>query len=101
MEIDKHITEVVFRVEQHKDYKGQIFALLPYEISSGYYVTCYSTNEGHASANYKSCIANSKVASKQEYENLYNQMTQLGYNLKVVDRQVYNKYLKAYYNSNI
>ena len=98
MELDKHITEVFFRVERHKDYKGQIFALLPYEISSGYYITCYS-NGGHSSADYRSCIANSKPASKQEYENLYNQMRQLGYNLKVVDRQVYNKYLKAYYNS--
>ena len=94
MELDKHITEVVFRIDDYS-----VFALLPYEISSGYYVVTYQHNGQHSGADYKNCILQSKPAVLEQYNNLFKEMTNLGYNLKVVTKQNYSKYLKSYYES--
>lgn len=94
MQLDKHITEVIFRIDNYG-----VYALLPYEISSGQDVVTYQYVGQHSGADYKNCILKSKLATLEQYKDLFNEMTNLGYNLKVVIKQNYTKYLKSYYKT--
>ena len=94
MKLDKHKTEVIFRIDNYS-----VYALLPYEISSGYDVVTYQHVGQHSGADYKNCILQSKPATLEQYKDLFNEMTNLGYNLKVVTKQNYDRYLKSYYKT--
>jgi len=98
IEKDTHITEVVFRVDTTKDWKGTVFALLPHEVCdySGN-VTTYQHVGQHSAANYKYCIATSRPATEAEYKDLKAEMESVGYNFKVINKQTYKKYLESYY----
>ena len=90
MNKDKYKTEVIFR-----EFKGEILALFPYEM--GNYsgdVTCYAHLGQHSSADYSYIIANSKPINKPESLGLYSELESIGYNLKPIKRQNYNKYLE-------
>jgi hypothetical protein len=50
MEKDTHITEVIFRVDTTKDFKGTVFALLPNEIERNGMVTSYQHVGQHSTA---------------------------------------------------
>ena len=98
---DTNITEVLFRVDTTKDFKGTIFALLPYEISD--YkgsVTSYQHIGQHNSADYNHCLKHSKSATNKEASELKIEMESIGYNLRVVTRRNYTKFLKAYNDIN-
>lgn len=98
MEKDTHITEVVFRADKAGDFKGIVFAMLPHECADlKGNVTCYEHVGQHHSADYKGCVAKSRLATEEEYSDLKREMEGLGYNLKVVTKQNYDKYLKSYY----
>lgn len=100
MEKDTHITEVIFRVDKSKDWKGTVFALLPHEVSDFKgNVMCYQHVGQHSGADYKGCIATSRPATETEYADLKAEMESLGYNFKVIKKQNYNKYLKSYYEA--
>jgi hypothetical protein len=85
-------TEVIFR----KDKSG-IFALFPHEVAD--YkgnVTSYQHIGQHSSADYNHCIRNSKVATPEQYADLQRELKGIGYDLKIVQKQNYKKYLKSY-----
>jgi hypothetical protein len=92
MKRNKFKTEVIFR----KDKNGDITAYFPYVIAnySGD-VTCYTHIGQHSSADYLYCIQKEKPARKVKYCYLKKELTNLGYNLKVIKRREYGKYLKA------
>ncbi len=96
---DINITDVVFRFDTTKDWKGTIFALLPHEVSdhSGN-VTSYQHLGQHSSADYQHCIAKSRPATESEYKDLKIEMECIGYNINVIKKQNYQKYLKEYHN---
>lgn len=97
MEKDKHITEVVFRCDKSGDFKGIVFALLPHEVSDrNGHVTSYQHVGQHSSADYNGCVTDSRLATEEEYKDLKKEMEGLGYNLKVVKKRNYDKYLKSY-----
>jgi len=94
MKKDEYITEVQFR--KMKDY--DVIAVFPYEIESMNCTSSYMHVGQHGS-----CAWNvnsfTKPAKKSEYQDLYNELVSLGYNLKMIKRRSHTKYLKAYYES--
>ena len=89
---DTQITDVVFRV----DVDG-VFAMFPHECCDHKgNVTTYQHIGQHSGANYKYCIGNSRKATEKEYQDLLTEMKGLGYNLKVISRQNYDKFLISY-----
>lgn len=91
---DTHITEVVFR---HDKVFG-VFALFPYELYNNYSgsVISYARIGQHSAANYDGCIKSSRPATEDEYRDLFKELEFIGYNLKVIKRQNFAKYLKVY-----
>ena len=93
---DKEFTDVIFRVWTRKDFKGTLMAFFPHEVNDfNGNVVCYD-NMGHSGADYKHCMRQSRMATESEYKDLKMQMEGMGYNLNVVTRQNYDKYLKSY-----
>jgi hypothetical protein len=94
MEKDAHTTDVVFRFD--KTYG--VFALFPHEVHDNISgsVTCYAHVGQHSAANYDGCIKSTRPATESEYQDLFKELESIGYNLKVVQRQNYSKWLKAY-----
>lgn len=91
---DTHKTDVVFRVDTTKDFKGTIFALLPHEAYNNLgHVTSYQHVGQHSGADYKHCIAKSRPAKENDYKDLKIEMESIGYNLNVIKKQNYIKYL--------
>jgi hypothetical protein len=87
---DDYVTEVIFRKE--KD--GDILALFPHEIDTLIGdIWCYAHVGQHSGADYDYCIQKSKPAKANEYQYLKEELESLGYNLKVIKRRNYNKYL--------
>lgn len=99
MEKDKHITEVMFRKDKSGEFKGDITAVFPY-IVSGYAgeVEMYARSGGHFSAEYFHIINTTVPACPEEYKDLKKGMEQYyGYNLRIVQKRNYNRYLQEYY----
>jgi len=90
---DKHITEVLFRKEKG----GSILAVFPYDIWCGSTGTCYAHIGQHSACIHEYAINDCKPATKVEYADLLKELNSLGYNLKVIKRRNYDKFLKAYY----
>lgn len=98
MEKDTHTTDMVFRVDTSKDWKGTVFALFPHEVSTlDGCVTCYQHIGQHSSADYRHCISKSRPATAEEMADLKKELEGLGYNINIVKKQNYDKYLKSYY----
>ena len=94
MEKDTYTTEVIFRVDKTKSFKGTIFALIPYDIQTkNGLISSYQHIGQHSSADYNHCIKSSKPATEIKYTQLKNEMESLGYNIKVITKRNYNKYL--------
>jgi hypothetical protein len=97
MERDTHTTDMVFRVDTTKDFKGQVFALFPHEVSTlDGSVTFYAHVGQHGSADYNHCIKTSRVATEDEAKDLKAELEGRGYNIQVVKRRNYDKYLADY-----
>ncbi len=97
MDKDTHITDVIFRVDTSKDFKGTVFALLPHEVCDKKgHVTCYQHVGQHSGADYHHCMRTSRLAKESEYKNLKIEMESLGYNFNILTRQNYSKYLESY-----
>ena len=94
MKKDTYTTEVIFRVDKTKNFNGTIFALMPYDIQNrNGLISSYQHVGQHSSADYNHCIKSSKPATEIEYTQLKNEMESLGYNIKVITKRNYNKYL--------
>lgn len=89
---DKKQTEMLFRKDA-----GGIFAVMPYEIAKyDGSVTTYQHVGQHSAAEYFTCIAKSKPATPAEYSDLKQELEGLGYNIKVIKRINYERYLELY-----
>ena len=97
MKKDTYITEVIFRKWNRKDFKGDIIALFPYDVWS--YrgdVTSYEHIGQHSGAEYNHCINMTVTAKEEEYKDLKAELKYIGYNLKVINKRNYKKYLVEY-----
>lgn len=83
MEQDCYITKVVFR-----KWRGEIIALFPYEFTDqiGFFCSSYMHVGQHGCADYTSIVNRSKPALPSEYESLRHELTNLGYNLLVIQK---------------
>ena len=98
MKKDTHITDIIFRVDKSKDFKGTVFALFPHECSDHKgNVTSYQHLGQHGGADYGYCMATSRPAKESEYSDLKREMEGLGYNIKVVSKQNRGKFLQSYH----
>lgn len=81
--MDKEKTKVIFR--KFKD--GDIIALFPEIQADQNYNNCQSYQHigQHGAASY-SLIDTTKPANEMEYQDLYNELTSIGYNLKIQKR---------------
>ena len=94
MERDKNTIDIVFRV--YKD-NGETLALFPHEVSNiNGNVTCYEHTGQHGEADYGHCMSITKPATEGQYKNLKIEMENLGYVIKVVKKQNYEKFLSSY-----
>ena len=82
--------DVIFR--KWKD--GSILALFPHCVDTyeGSVISYEHTGQ-HSSADYGHCIYNTKPAKEHEYKPLKAELESIGYNLNVIKRQNYNKFL--------
>ena len=82
-------TVVIFRKEKSGEFKGDIFALFPYEAYDfdKKLCNCYQHVGQHSGANYNHCIATSTLASPEEYADLKAELESIGYNLKIQKRK--------------
>jgi len=83
MKKDNFKTKVVFR--KFKD--GEIIALFPFE-TQNYKNDCLSYMHlgQHSEASYFYCIQISKPATEKEYKDLFNELSEIGYNLQIIKR---------------
>jgi hypothetical protein len=89
--------DIVFRVDKSRDFSGQVFALFPHECDNhNGNVTSYQHVGQHSSANYKHCLEVSKSATPEQYADLLKELVSIGYEVNVVKKQNYEKFLKSY-----
>jgi hypothetical protein len=99
MEKDTHITEVMFRYDNYNGFYDRVFAVMPYEVERNGNVTTYQHVGQHSTGDYNVCLQQSRPATEAEFADLKKEMENLGYNLKVVKKRNYDKYLKSYYEA--
>jgi len=81
---DTEITKVVFRKFKENN---QIIALFPTLTDKRKYtVESYMHVGQHSDADYNHCIKITKQCTESEYKDLYNELTNIGYNLKVMKK---------------
>ena len=91
--------DVIFRVDKEtKD----VFALFPHDVCNRFgHVTHYQHVGQHSGADYQHCLSISRPALKSHYKGLLKELKSIGYdNLKIVQKQNYDKYLESYNNLN-
>lgn len=90
-------TEVIFRKEKSGKFKGEIYALFPYEVET--YkgdILLYAHVGQHSHADYNHCINTSIPAKEHEFAPLKRELEEIGYILRIVKKRNYNKYIENY-----
>lgn len=93
MKKDKHKTEVIFR--KFKD-NGDIIAIFPYIVGFRGEVQFYMHVGQHGDSDYCGLLSRTKLATPKEYIALKRELRSIGYNIKVIQKRNYNKYVEAY-----
>lgn len=101
MKKDNFKTDVVFRVWNNQNFAAhRIIALFPHEAwDLNGNVVSYEHVGQHAAADYYHCIKASHPATESEYKPLFDELTDIGYDLNVVKRQTRSKYMESYNNA--
>ena len=98
LELDKYKTDVMFRIDTTKDFKGNIFAIMPHSVVTYSGLVCTYQHIGqHSGGDHNKMVQTSRPATKKEYKDLKKELRSLGYRVNVVIRRNYDKYLKDYY----
>jgi hypothetical protein len=92
---DKFKTDVLFR--QYKD--GDIIALFPHNADRHGNVESYMHIGQHSMADYGGVQMCTTPAKENEYTDLKSELKSIGYNLRIIKRRNYDKYLKALYEA--
>jgi hypothetical protein len=96
MKKDVKKTDVIFRKFPEDN---QILALFPYDLFGSYRgIDCISYMHigQHGPAEYSACLTNTIPAKEMEYKPLFEELESMGYNLNVIKRRNYKKFLSAY-----
>ena len=86
--------DVLFRYDTTKGFEGTIFAVFPYDVvdHSGN-VTVYQHIGQHSAGDYNLCLQTSRPATPAEYDDLKKELESIGYEVNVIKKRNYNKYL--------
>lgn len=83
------ITKVVFRVDTTKFHRGTVYALFPEIIENDKgYCSSYTHVGQHSAADYHGCIKTSIPAKESEYKPLFDELTSIGYNLRIIKKYI-------------
>lgn len=94
MKKDTYITEVIFRKWRSNNYANKIIALFPYAVETlAGSIMSYEHIGQHGGADYNHCINMTVPAKAEEYKDLKEELEYIGYNLKVINKRNYKKYL--------
>lgn len=97
MEKDEHTTDMLFRVDISGVFRGVVTAIFPHEVSDmNGNVTVYAHTGQHMAGDYQRCINTSRKATEYEYRKLKEELETIGYNIRIVTRRDYTKYLEDY-----
>ena len=101
MEKDTHKTDVIFRVDTTKDWKGTVLAILPHQVETyDGAVAVYEQRTCHGTGSYDHMVRTSRLATESEYAEIKREMeVNYGYNFNVIKKRNYDKYLKSYYET--
>ncbi len=99
MEKDTFKTDVIFRVDTTKDFKGVVFAIMPHEAERNGCVTTYQHVGQHSVGDYNHMIKTSRLANEVEFADLHAELLSIGYNTNIVKKRNYDKFLKSYYEA--
>ena len=92
MKKDDFKTDVIFRIEKDKS----ILAVFPYDISDEKgNCTCYAHLGQHSGMSWLYLRDTKPAKDKKEYTDLFRELTSIGYNLNVIKKRNYTKYLNA------
>jgi hypothetical protein len=92
----KNSTDVIFRIDTTPEHKGVVFALFPHDCETHEgLVGSYQRVGQHSTADYGWCIRKSRPATPQEYADLKSELETIGYDVRVVVRRNYAKYLAS------
>lgn len=86
------VTEVIFRKERGGKHKCEITAVFPYILHNytEYTMLCFASLGQHSGCSY-AWYLDTSPASPEEYKELYDELIQIGYNLKVIKRINYDR----------
>ena len=91
---DNFTTEVIFRKVKSGSDKGTIEAFFPYAINDlKGSVTCYAHIGQHSGACWDYFLFKTVPAKEIDYMPLKSELESLGYNLKVIKKRNYKRYL--------
>jgi hypothetical protein len=99
MEKHTHTTDVIFRKFTDTRNYAEVIAIMPHEVcdtTGG--VTSYMHVGQHGACDYNELLKITKLATTSESIDLFNELKNLGYDLNVITRRNYSKYLKSYRN---
>ena len=97
MKKDEFKTDVMFRKVKSGDDKGTIEAFFPYDIADRKgNITCYADLGQHSGACWEYVINNTIPAKENEYQYLKSGLESIGYNLRIIKRRNYRKYLTEF-----
>lgn len=100
MEQDKYKTDVVFRADTTKAFKGDIIAIMPHDAERNGNVGYYVHVGQHGTGDYQVMLSTTRLAKPKEYKELKQEMERVhGYNFNILKKRNYNKYLKSYYEA--
>ena len=96
-EYNSEVVSVIFRTWKHGTFKGSVDALFPYMPHSGldHSITAFGEH-GHASADYHYVLDRTRLSTPEEYKDLKLRLEEIGYDLKVIKRINYDKFLQAF-----
>lgn len=83
MKKDNLKTDVIFR--KYRD--GQIIALFVHNKDRHANIESYMHVGQHSMADYGGVVMCTKLATKEEYQNLFEELESIGYNLQIVKKQ--------------
>jgi hypothetical protein len=94
MKTDTEKTDVIFRKEKN----GDILAVFPYEPYNDIIglVGCYAHVGQHSGCQYDYVRQETKPAQPNEYNDLLNELKGIGYNVNIVKKWSWDKYLRRY-----
>ena len=101
MKKDKTKTDVIFRIDTTKNFKGEVIAIFPHKVETyrgevGIYVHVGQ----HSAADYNICLKTSRLATVKERADLKKELElNYGYNFNIIKKRNYSKYLASYYEA--